>query len=171
MKQEIDIALMLRIVTDVLHNDLATVQAKVPDDFDYSRVFLPKIKRLDDVHEMVNKAYDYIASDHQRTVNIQYWDERETYLTQALATPQTPEQQKVLQEELDKVMEKKRARFSEIASPKGPPNWAYEIRSLGYLMLRILRAKDRSDEVENELAHQIETLFRARLAETIRPEI
>lgn len=170
MKNDVDIALILRIVTDVLDNDLAAVQAKVPDDFDYSRLFLPKPIRLERVYDAVNNTYQAMADDHQRTVNIQYWDERETYLTQTLATPQPPEQQKALQAELDHVIEKKRARFFEIASPKGPPDWSYEVRSLAYVLLRILRAKDRSETIENDLAHDIEALFRARLA-AIRPEI
>ena len=171
MKQDIDIALMFRIVTDVLNNDLATVQAKVANDFDYSRLFLLKPVKLERAYDIVNKTYKEMADDHQRTVNIQYWDERETYLNEALAAPATPEQQKALQKELAHVIEKKRERFMRIASPTGPPDWSYEIRSLAHLLLRILRAKDRRDEVEHDLAQQIETLFRARIAETIRPEI
>lgn len=169
-KNEIDKTLMMRIVADVLDNDLETLQAKIPDDFDYSRLFLIQPVRLERVYDTVHKTYKEMADDHQETVNIRYWDEREAWLTQALEVCTMPKQQKKLQAELDQVMEKKRARFFKIASPSGPPNWAYEARRVAFSLVRILRAKDRSDEFEHELGSAIEALFKARIAETIRPD-
>ncbi|EAY24499.1 hypothetical protein [Microscilla marina] len=168
MIEEINTALVLKVIDEMLRNDLETIRAKVTTDEDYALLFLPhppSLDLLERVYNTVTCAYNGVYYGIEKGKRAMQQHERLAYLEKTLKSwkyklPYFNKKKQVLRAEMERIQDE----FSqEILSP-ATPDWLQDIIGLAALFVILMKINDPEGACQNALSHDIEKFLQNKVS-------